>query len=80
VGKLADLIDVDRKPNLQVCGVTMLLRSLAKADAADLHAALADGNVASATIARALAALGHTLRSNTIRRHRRGECGCGQAS
>lgn len=77
MGKLADLIDKDKQPGHVECGVTLLLASLPKTDAADLRAALADASIAGTSISRALAAIGHKLRGATIQRHRRGECGCG---
>lgn len=80
MGQLADLISQDKKPGRLACGVSLLFAALPKADAADLRAALADASVAGTTISRALTTLGHSVKGQTIQRHRRGECGCGTPS
>lgn len=80
MGKLSDLIQKDQRPGVATCSVALLLRTLPKAEAADLRAAVADAAVTGAAISRALTAFGHRVTTNTVNRHRRGECGCGQAS
>jgi len=61
------------------CAVGKTLRSLSKALASDLEAALADQDTyPGAAIARAITARGHRLSSGQIQHHRRGGCSCGR--
>ena len=56
------------------CTVCQLLSDLDDANAAVLHAALADANYTHNGIARALRAEGYQVGAGTISRHRKGEC------
>lgn len=56
------------------CTVCLLSASLPKADRDALTAALDNLAITSAAISRALLSEGHTVRSETIRRHRAREC------
>lgn len=61
------------------CGMSVVEARLAPDDLAALREYLADrDNVTTAAITRALAADGHRVGKNTVERHRRGECICGQ--
>jgi hypothetical protein len=62
------------------CGMAVVESRLDPDDLAALHEFLADrDNVTTAAIYRALAGDGHSVGKNTIERHRRGECACGQS-
>lgn len=78
LSKLADLIAADtRRAAGSPCTVTVLLESLPTDEANDLQDALDDATIPGTMISRALIAMGHQVRSNTLQRHRRGECHCG---
>lgn len=73
-----DLVKAEsQKPGTE-CRVASILRSLEKAEKAELSAAL-EGHFAAAAIARALTKMGHDCGPTSITRHRRGECICGKA-
>jgi hypothetical protein len=57
------------------CGVELLLNSLSPEEQAELTEAIAS-SVEGSALARALAGRGHRVPSQTIQRHRRGECTC----
>lgn len=80
MGKLSDLIAAETKPAGGQCVTCLLLKTIPKPEAADLAEALNDCTVTATSIARALAALGHKVGSSSLQRHRRGDCGRGQAS
>lgn len=73
---LLDEIKASNVPGHE-CTVSMLLRTLPKADAADLGAAIADESILSTVIATVLKGHGHKVSPDVIRRHRRGLCRCG---
>ena len=76
MSKLSEAIQADRLHKGPRCTVSVLLERLPKAERAELLAAIGDRSLASATISRALASLGHTLPQFVLQRHRRGDCGC----
>lgn len=59
-----------------VCGFVGVYSGLQKPDADELRDALIRPEIAAATIVRVLARHGFKLQSQTVRRHRRGECTC----
>lgn len=59
------------------CSFVAIKANLDKDDLAALTAAL-DGSTPSTLIERALRDIGVNITSTTIRRHRRGDCGCGR--
>lgn len=74
---LADALQHERTQGLRKgpdCRLCVALRSMSKADLAALTEALADDNLTSAAIARALRAEGHDVSPSIAARHRRGEC------
>jgi hypothetical protein len=77
MGKLGAAIAAE---NLQrkgpACTVGVALSTLAKADAADLRAALADPGIACTALSRALRAVDVVVSGTTLSRHRKGDCGC----
>ena len=59
-----------------VCSFVEVYKGLQKPDGDDLRDALARPEIGAATIVRVLARHGFKLQSQTVRRHRRGECSC----
>ena len=80
MGKLADLIADEKSSALPRCTVGAIIATASKDIVAELHTLLADESVTSADIASALTQVGHAVKPQTMRRHRRGECACGPAS
>lgn len=58
------------------CAFIGIYKALHKPDADDLRDALARPEISSAVIARVLGKQGHRVASQTVARHRRGECSC----
>ena len=59
-----------------VCSFVEVYKGLHKPDVDDLREALQRPEIGTATIVRVLARHGFKLQSQTVRRHRRGECSC----
>ena len=59
-----------------ICSFVAVYAGLQKPDADDLRDALNRPEIAAATIVRVLARHGFKVQSQTVRRHRRGECSC----
>jgi hypothetical protein len=77
---LADAIASEARKGSGKCTTGILLGRLPKAEAADLQAALDDDlGVSAALLERAMRTLGHALRAENIRVHRKGECACPRA-
>lgn len=72
----AALDDQAGAPRRAACTVSLLLDELSADDRAALIAAMDDVRLSGAAIARALATIGHQMRSHNIQRHRRKECSC----
>jgi len=66
----------DRGPTRSECTIARIYAEMQKPDADELHDAMADHGISSAVIARVLKARGVNVQSQTVRRHRRGECSC----
>jgi hypothetical protein len=58
------------------CGIEIVYSKIGKEDAAALGAYLADLEVPSTAIARALKADGHNVGAQAVQRHRSGVCRC----
>ena len=64
-----------------LCGMAIVYAKLTDDDREALDAFVADrDNVTTAAITRALISEGHRIGKNTVERHRRGECSCGQGA
>jgi hypothetical protein len=59
-----------------ICSFVAVYAGLQKPDGEDLRDALKRPEIAAATIVRVLARHGFKVQSQTVRRHRRGECSC----
>lgn len=75
---LIEDIKDEHKPRGELCGVAKVLASdLSKRDREDLlEALLPTSQFTGAAVARALKKHGHEVAAGTVRRHRKGECGC----
>jgi hypothetical protein len=58
------------------CGMAVILARLTPEDSAALQAYLADQQITTTIILRALTTEGHKVGQNTVQRHRRGICAC----
>lgn len=75
MGKLTEAITAEIRASGGVCTVPAFLAGLPKDVRADLDAAFNAG-VPVAAIVRALNKIGHQIGSDTLRRHRNGDCKC----
>lgn len=76
--KLKEAIIREARPNGPTCTIARLLAELPPADAQDLAECLNDTAYTNTQISRGLIAEGHHVRSQTVQRHRGGECNCAQ--
>ena len=58
-----------------VCSFKQFRANLSEPEKASLDAALADPSIQASAIHKVLIEMGYTALSNTVRKHRRGECG-----
>jgi len=58
------------------CAISLICAELAEEDAASLQEAFADAEIPAAVIYRVLTGNGFSVSTNTVQRHRRGECSC----
>ena len=76
--KLTEALETQqRKVQGPPCAIFVALAELDETDATALTTALAS-DMQSTMIARALASVGYPVASNTVGRHRRGDCSCGR--
>lgn len=64
------------KPTVPMCPVAKILAALSPKDRDVLVTALGNKNITHAAISAVLTDNGHTMRQDSIGRHRRGACGC----
>lgn len=76
MGLLDDLKNLDQfgTPQGPRCTVCRLLNRLDAKEADALEAVLADENISTTALSRALAANDHRIAAGTLRRHQKGEC------
>lgn len=76
--RFSDALDAEQAAHRKgpPCSIGALLTEMDAEDADALQSALGS-QMPHAWIARALAAIGHKVLSETVGRHRRGECSCG---
>ena len=76
---LKDIIEENNGPQTK-CRVREIYENLSDGDKGAFIDAVNDENITAVAIERALKKNGFPVASTTIRRHRRGECSCGQPS
>lgn len=78
MAKLLDEIKAAQTVNRSTCNVALLVQQLAPADREGLLAAMEDPAIYGSTIVKVLKDRGHRIGDDSVRRHRRGACSCGE--
>jgi len=73
---LTDALEATRQNVGQRCGIRLILDQLDDADAATVTEWFRQPSISGAHIGRALTHAGHRVSTDSIGRHRRGECRC----
>jgi hypothetical protein len=78
MGLLDEVRETQRQAKIIRCPMVPILSAFPAEERAELDEALADPSIEGSTLGKVLKARGYKISDEAVRRHRRGECACGE--